>query len=393
MTTKLYLDDSYLTDFDAEVTGEKSIDNYAAVALDRTAFYPLSGGQQYDTGELNGIRVVRVVMEKDIIWHLLEKPVQEKRVHGSVNWNRRFDFMQQHTAFHILAAAFLHQKDIRTLSSHLGEESSTIDLDFFDLDEEILTIVETAANRIVWENRPVSAKWPAKAELDTLPLRQGPERHDDIRLIDIQDYDLDPCGGTHVRQTGQVGLIKFIGRERIRGKLRFYFLAGSRALQHYQHGYRTLKNCSDLLTTGIDELEAAIEKLQADNKRLSGEVISVQEQVLQQTETSLLQRAEGEDIVTASVGNLDLRKLCSRLVQAKPERLFVIVQPDKERIQFCFCSGRKNVDFDPALELFKTQLQAKGGGRPNFIQGSAPRSGDIDSVLQHSVALLRSQLT
>jgi alanyl-tRNA synthetase len=393
VTTKLYLHDSYLTDFDAEVTGEKSLDNYVAVALDRTAFYPTSGGQQHDTGELNGIRVVGVVMEKDIIWHLLEKPLQEKKVHGSVNWNRRFDFMQQHTAFHILAAAFLHQKDIRTLSSHLGEESSTIDLDVVDLDDEILTAIETAANRIVWENRPVSAKWPKKVKLDDLPLRQGSERRDDIRLIDIQGYDLDPCGGTHVRHTGQVGLIKFTGRERIRGKLRFYFVAGSRALRHYQHSYRTLKSCSDLLTTGIDELENSIEKLFDENKRLTKELLWVQDQVLRQTEASLLQRAEGEDIVTARVGNLDLRKLCSRLVQAKPERLFIIVQPEKERVQFCFCSGRKDVDFHPVLELFKIELQAKGGGRPNFIQGSAPASEDIDFVLQRSVDLLRSQLT
>ncbi len=393
MTTKLYLHDSYLTDFDAEVTGETSLDNYVAVALDRTAFYPTSGGQQHDTGELNGIRVVGVVMEKDIIWHLLEKPLQEKKVHGSVNWNRRFDFMQQHTAFHILAAAFLHQKDIRTLSSHLGEESSTIDLDVVDLDDEILTAIETAANRIVWENRPVSAKWPKKVKLDDLPLRQGSERRDDIRLIDIQGYDLDPCGGTHVRHTGQVGLIKFTGRERIRGKLRFYFVAGSRALRHYQHSYRTLKSCSDLLTTGIDELENSIEKLFDENKRLTKELLWVQDQVLRQTEASLLQRAEGEDIVTARVGNLDLRKLCSRLVQAKPERLFIIVQPEKERVQFCFCSGRKDVDFHPVLELFKIELQAKGGGRPNFIQGSAPASEDIDFVLQRSVDLLRSQLT
>ncbi len=393
MTTKLYLHDSYLINFDAEVTGEKSLDNYAAVALDRTAFYPLSGGQQHDTGELNGIRVLRVVLENDIIWHLLEKPLREKRVHGSINWDRRFDFMQQHTAFHILAATFLRQKDIRTLSSHLGEESSTIDLDVVDLDDEILTAIESAANRIVWENRPVSAKWPKKVKLDELPLRQGSERRDDIRLIDIQDYDLDPCGGTHVRHTGQVGLIKFIGQERIRGKLRFYFLAGGRAVRHYQQSYRTLKSCSDLLTTGIDELENSIEKLSDENKRLSKEVVLIQDQVLRQTEVSLLQRAEGEEIVTARVGNLDLCKLCSRLVQAKPERLFIIVQTEKERTQFCFCSGRKDVNLNPVLELFKKELRAKGGGRPNFIQGSAPASEDIDFVLQRSVDLLRSQLT
>ncbi|MBD3384773.1 hypothetical protein GF407_07575 [candidate division KSB1 bacterium] len=390
---KLYLHDSYLTDFEAEVTGEKSIDNYNAVALDRTAFYPLSGGQQHDTGELNGIRVVRVVMESDIIWHLLEKPLQQKTVRGRIDWNRRFDFMQQHTAFHILAAAFLHQKGIQTLSSHLGEESSTIDLDVSDLDENVLAAIETAANRIVWENRPVSVKWPQKAELNKLSLRQGSEREENIRLIDIEAYDLDPCAGTHVRHTGGVGLIKFIGRERIRGKLRFYFLAGSRALRHYQHSYQTLKSCSGFLTTGVDELEAGIEKLQAENKRLTREVISIQEQVLQQTEASLLQRAEREDIVSACIGNLDLRKLCSRLMQAQPNALFLIVQRGENRVNFCFCSGREEINFEPALEIFRKKLNAKGGGRPNFLQGSALRSEDIDSVVQQAVDLMRLELT
>ncbi len=394
MTKKLYLENSTLMQFKANIVGRNNIEGHPAVELDQTAFYPRSGGQQHDTGTLDGVGVVKVLLQEDKIWHLLSKPINSKGiVTGKINWQRRFDFMQQHTAFHILAATFMRKAAAETLSSHLGEESSTIDLDTSKLDDELLIRVESVANRIVWENRPVSVRWPDRSELDHLPLRQPSEQHDHIRLIDIRDYDLDPCGGTHVGHTGQVGVIKFTGQERMRGKLRLYFVAGGRALRHYQNCYSTLKSCSEQLTTGVEELGNNIAKLLKDNKDLNKALSFMQEQVLQQTQKSLLQQSREREIVAARVGDIDLRKLCSRLITTNPDTLFLIIKSAKSRIKFCFCSNRENVDFKPVLELFQSEMSAKGGGRPNFIQGSAPAQNEVDSLLQKAADLMKSKLS
>ena len=259
MTDRLYYTDPYLRDFDATVQRVDTRDGRTVVTLDRTAFYPTSGGQPFDTGTLGPFRVVDVVDEDDgTIAHVVEpgtenlEPENQNRepqnqnperrtpnaepgssLHGSINWPRRFDHMQQHTGQHVLSAAFERLFHIRTVSFHLGADVSTIDLAGEASGAEIAA-AEDAANRVVWEDRPVSIRYASAADAAQLPLRKEPKRSGTLRLIDVADFDLSACGGTHVARTGAIGVIAVARWDRFKGGQRLEFVCGGRALRAYR---------------------------------------------------------------------------------------------------------------------------------------------------------------
>src|ERR1051326_619895 len=217
MTERLYYADAYLHEFDASITRVASRDGRTAVYLDRTAFYPTSGGQPFDIGTLNASRVVDVVDEDGGIAHLVDGRLSAgDRVHGVIDWTRRFDHMQQHTGQHVLSAAIDRLFGARTVSFHLGADASTIDLSR-ELTRDELIAAEIDANRIVWENHPVAIRYASAEEAARLPLRKESIREGTLRLIDIEDFDLSACGGTHVARTGGIGVIAVASSERFKG--------------------------------------------------------------------------------------------------------------------------------------------------------------------------------
>jgi len=228
VSTRLYYEDAYRQTFSAVVLQRRLIEGREAVSLNETLFYPTSGGQMHDTGWLNDIPVVDVLWQDEEIWHILASPLAAERITGRLDWPRRFDFMQQHTAFHILAGSFKQLFNIETLASHLGELESTIEIAAGELPSADTDRLEEYANQIIYENRPVRAFFVDQAELASRSLRKTTEMNESIRLIEIEHLDLDPCGGTHVSSTGQVGIIKVTGRERVRGHVRLSFVAGMR---------------------------------------------------------------------------------------------------------------------------------------------------------------------
>ena len=220
MTERLYYSDAYLKTFEARVVDRLEIDGRPAVILDRTAFYPESGGQPSDRGALNGAAVVDVQTREadDEVLHLLSAPLAEEAVTGVVDHARRFDLMQQHTGQHILSQAFLHTAGAETVSFHLNpdpnEGALTIDLDKAALAPAELDQVEEYANTIVYENRPVIARFVNDEELQALPLRKPPKVDKAIRIVEVQGFDWSACGGTHVARTGEVGMIKIVKAEK-----------------------------------------------------------------------------------------------------------------------------------------------------------------------------------
>ena len=238
---RLYYDDAYTTRFAAAVAAVGRHRDRPALELERTFFYPESGGQEADRGELAGVRVVDVQADDDErVWHVLEEPPASEpgaEVAGAVNWARRFDHMQQHTGQHILSAALERVIDAPTLSSHLGEERSSIEVALAEADWRSLERVEEAANQIVWEDRPVERHWTDAEGVKRFALRKPPQVSGRIRVVEIPDWDLSACGGTHTRRTGEVGVIKIVRWEKVRGNLRFEFLCGARALR--DHAWRT----------------------------------------------------------------------------------------------------------------------------------------------------------
>lgn len=239
------------------------------VVLDRTAFYPTSGGQPHDIGSLAGLPVVDVVDADEEVIHVLEGPVPDGRlevgaeVEGDVEWARRFDHMQQHTAQHLLSAVFLQVLGADTMSVHLGE-SSTLDLDVPTCDAGDLRRVEEAANQIVFESRPVTVRFVDSPAADALGLRRPPRRTGPLRIVEIAGSDRSACGGTHVRSTSEIGLVLIKRWERTRGRARVEFLAGWRAIRDYQWKHALVSDWSTRLTVSDRELGDALERLARD---------------------------------------------------------------------------------------------------------------------------------
>jgi alanyl-tRNA synthetase len=236
---RLYYDDSYTTRFDARVATAGERAGQPAVRLRQTYFYPESGGQEADRGRIGAARVLDVQAGDDgAVWHVVDAPLPaDAEVKAEVDWARRFDHMQQHTGQHILSAAFERVLSAPTVSSHLGEERSSIEVQVDEVDWRAIERLELAANRVVWENRPVERHWVDSAGLVRFRLRKPPAVTGRIRIVEIPDWDQSACGGTHTRHTGEVGAIKVVRWEKVRGNLRFEFLCGGRALS--DHGWRT----------------------------------------------------------------------------------------------------------------------------------------------------------
>ncbi|MBN2356627.1 hypothetical protein JXO59_10980 [candidate division KSB1 bacterium] len=382
MTTKLYQTDAYLRETDVRIMDKTVIDGRPAVQLDRTIFYPTSGGQMHDTGRLNDSRVVEARIVDEKIWHLLSDPLQSDQAHAVLDWDRRFDFMQQHTAFHILAGSFLRLFKIETLSSHLGEETSTIDVDAAEVSPEMMHRIENDSNRIVWEDRPVRIRLVSEEEAHALSVRKEAAVSGTVRLIEIQDHDLDPCGGTHVSSTAQVGLVKIIGRERVRKNMRFTFVAGKRALSLLQNYHNICQELSVALTTGIDELVAAVNGLMSEQKGLRKKL---RDQARLIGETRLLEivhRAKSEKIVDHIFVDMDmetLRWMAGTAVKQQPG--VYLFASTGERVILVFAAAGYDLDLRPIFQDVLSKIDGRGGGEAGFVQGSGNKVEDLEAAM------------
>src|SRR5688572_11751498 len=260
---RLYYTDAYLVEFDAVVRDVVQRNDRWKVTLDRTAFYPTSGGQPFDTGTIGEATVLDVFEEEDgTIGHLVDRQLEtNSRVRGHVDWSRRFDHMQQHTGQHLLSAAFEREAGARTVSFHLGTSSATIDLDK-ELSAAQIALIEDVVNGVLWEDREICVKFVTANEAAKLPLRKDPTREGELRIVDIKDYDLSACGGTHVKRTGAIGMIAVSGSERFKGGLRVEFVCGNRALKAFRSLKNSVSGSVRLLSVLPEELPSAIEKLQ-----------------------------------------------------------------------------------------------------------------------------------
>src|SRR5256885_8580227 len=274
MTDRLYYHDSFLYSFEAQVLESVERESKHAIKLDRTAFYPTSGGQVHDTGTvLVDNREVAVIEVSDneedgTILHFTSEPIEMgTRIRGLIDAARRRDHMQQHSGQHVLSAAFVRLFDAPTVSFHMGDESCTIDLAVKSLAPDQIAQAERLANEIVTEDRPVMIRFVSPDEARKLDLRKlPPKQTGDLRLIDITDFDLTACGGTHVRSTGQIGAILVRKGENVKQGMRVEFVCGLRAVSTARHDYTTLTEAAGLLSTHIHELPQQVRKTIQESK-------------------------------------------------------------------------------------------------------------------------------
>jgi alanyl-tRNA synthetase len=413
MTDRLYYADPYLRDFDATIERVESRDGRTVVTLDRTAFYPTSGGQPFDTGTLGPFRVVDVVDEDDgTVAHVVEprtenpepqnqnqEPQNENaerrtpnvepglQLHGAIDWPRRFDHMQQHTGQHVLSAAFERLFHIRTVSFHLGADVSTIDLAREASPAEIAA-AEDDANQVVWQDRPVSIRYATAEEAAQLPLRKEPKRSGTLRLIDVADFDLSACGGTHVVRTGAIGVIAVARSDRFKGGQRLEFVCGGRALR----AYRSLRDAAAasvrLLSVLPEEIPGSIERLQAELKEQK-RAFSVQQQELARYRADELAAAAEsvgavQFVARAVDADANTLKALASSIASRPGFVVALLSASTPALAVIARSDGLNISAQQVIGALVARFGGRGGGRPELAQagGLAGSAHDIVSEVR-----------
>jgi alanyl-tRNA synthetase len=374
MTSRLYFHDTYLTEFEATVIERTQLHGMPAVALDQTAFYPEGGGQPADRGTLNGVPVLDVQVVNGHVWHILADQLEAERVHGVVDWARRWDHMQQHTGQHILSQAFIAVTGAETMAFHLGQRASTIDLNWIGLSEMTLSAVEQVANRVVWENRPVWARFVTPEELLAVPLRRPPQVQENVRIVEIEGFDWSACGGTHVRATGEVGLIKIVKAERRAEETRITFLCGGRALADYAHKHALVQRLINRLTCAEHEIERAVERLEAEGQTARKALRAAEEAWARYEAASLLREALtiGNLRVVARIYNdraIEWVRNVAQAVRNQPGTV-ALLACGGEHPQLIFTRSQDvPVDMNALLRMACQVSGGRGGGRADWAQG------------------------
>ena len=403
MTKRLYYTDSYRTEFEAALVALNDIDGKPALLLDETIFYPTSGGQAHDLGELGGSYVVDVFVDKNgDLCHLLAEPIVGAqvgdRIEGAIDWPRRYDHMQQHSAQHLLSHAFHRLFGCETVSVHFGAADSTIDLE----NDSLLTPtqldeVEAYANDVVYANLPIRAYMRSEAEVAALPLRRPPKVRGEIRIVEIDKLDYSACGGTHCRQTGELGPIKLLRQERSRGHVRVTFVSGWRALRDYGQKHKIMLEAAALYSTEAALVPEAISRSMEQNKALIRRVNTLTEQLITHDVNELARGAQhiGDQQVVVQIlpqyEAADLRKLAQMLrEQSKMILLLATISGEKTTLFFAR-SDDLLIHMGDLLRSALREFGGGGGGRPEFAQGGGIPSSKAQALLDFAVELLRKE--
>jgi len=392
-TDRLYYTDCYLKEFSARVVRTNPDPRGTRVFLDRTAFYPESGGQPSDRGTLAGIPVLDVIDEGDDVAHILPNTPAEEAVQGSIDWERRFDHMQQHTGQHILSAAFERVGGYKTVSFHLGTESATIDLDSDRVSAKQIEEAEKLANGVVFENRAVRVSFRSAAEVQQLDLRKPTFREGDIRLVEVVGFDHSACGGTHVTATGSVGIISIRKVERARGLTRVEFVCGGRALRRSRQDFAILSEAARLFSTGFESVPELITK-QSQDLRDAGKSVQKLEEELAQLEAAQWwkqapERA-GVRVVRCVYASTEGKKakLIAHALGKRAGAIALIGVKGAPTALFFSQSRGGRTNLSDVMKQTLAKLGGKGGGTRDFAQGGGLPEDELEAALSFAESLL-----
>lgn len=391
---KIYYQDPYIQSFTAQVMKqEKDEAGNTYVVLNQTAFYPTGGGQPYDTGWIEDIKVINVEEINGEIRHFLESPLAAnlKEVKCKIDWERRFDHMQQHAGQHILSAAFEQLFNYHTVGFHLSVENLTIDLETEQLTEYEVEQAEQLANKMILENRPIEVKWVTEEELSHYPLRKETKVKEDIRLVIIPDFDYNGCGGTHPKSTGEVCAIKVLDWEKQKKKVRLQFVCGNRVLKKLGEKQKTLLSLTKHLNAPEKEIEQAVIKLLENKKRLEKELEEAKNNLLQFEAKSLVVK---NDFLVAEIFQnrtvQELQKLARLVTMANNNVLVLFVSEIESRVQLVFARGTARTENMKKLigEILPV-INGKGGGNESIAQGGGDNTLSADQILNQLLARIQ----
>lgn len=395
MTERLYYQDSYLKEFSAKVLKKIKIDNQTAVVLDETAFYPTSGGQPYDKGVIQDVPVVEVAEEGDEIIHILKKELKEKinsEVVGKIDWKRRFDHMQQHSGQHILSAAFEKLWNADTVSFYLGDEICTLDIMKDNITSEEVKKAEILSNNIVLENKPIKVYFVNQERANELNLRKIPPQKEDVRIVEIKDFDICACCGTHCGTTGEVGLIKILKWEKRGVKIRLDFICGKRSLKDYYWKNELIKNISNKLTIKDTELGEAVERMLEERKETRKELKEIKEKLQEYEAKRLIDESSIRDDGIRIINKVfeeknfqEARGLVQKIINLNDSVVVLAGIKNKgegEGAKILFsCSRVLKYDMNGLIREAGKFIEGRGGGAPNFAQAGGKKTEGIEDAL------------
>ena len=409
LTDRLYYHDSFLREFDATVISCTPEGPRWKVILDKTAFYPTSGGQPHDLGTLGDVQVVEVVDAPNIaagpeasnpgdphhVVHYTTAEVAAGPIHGRIDWSRRLDHMQQHTAQHLLSAAFIELFGFQTVSFHLGKEISTIDLAAPSVVLRQIEAAERRTNEIIFENRPVVIRFGTAQQLAESGIRKKVDREGILRAIEIEGFDRQPCGGTHLARTGQAGLTLLRKLERSREHWRIEFVAGYRALAAARSDFATLTQAASLLSCALADVPAGITKIIEDRRTRNTAIKHLEERLANLEAQSLLQQhpetSSGPRLILAMPPDATpayLALLAAKLV-AEKNVIALLVGRESGHVAAAR-SAELTQDLGATLRESLREFNGKGGGAKHFAQGALPDPTQADAFITRAKSLLTS---
>ncbi len=391
-TERLYYADSHLIEFEARVIGRtERVSGWTAVTLDRTAFYPTGGGQPSDTGTLDDLRVVECMEdENEHVLHMIQGRAPEvgAAIKGRVDWPRRLDHMQQHTGQHILSQSFISLFNAPTRGFRVVEQACEIDVELNNPTDAVIDRALELANNVIWEDRQITIRTVTSTEAAELPLRKEPARVGDLRVIEIDGFDLTPCGGTHAFRTGEVGVIAVRSWERAKGLTRIEFLAGGRALADYRRANRTARTVASLFSGARDDAAKLTARMIDENKELHRRVRGLEEIAARAEAENLVgavsPNAKGLRIVNHTFENRDAEwlKHVGIAIIAYPQTIALLGSRDADAARLVFA---RSVDTEGDMNALMKDacliLDGRGGGKADLAQGGGKNVDQLEDAL------------
>jgi alanyl-tRNA synthetase len=403
-TRRLYYDDAYMKEFTARVihcevlppdVNSGITGSVWALVLDRTAFYPTSGGQPNDLGKIGDANVLDVRDEGDEIIHVVDRKPEGPDVNGCVNWPRRFDYMQQHTGQHVLSAMFQERFGLPTVSFHMGAEICTIDLRGPEPAASILEGAERAANQIVFEDRPVTVRYGTAEQFSKLGVRKEVERSGILRAVEIESVELQPCGGTHVKSTGQIGMILVWRCSKMRQDWRVEFVCGGRAEKRARHDFELLREAAEKLNCAPEEVVAAANRALVERDanfksyRATLERLAVAEAALALQSTPA--GADGLRVISRVFESVPSEYLGFFTAELAKSEKTVALLSTKEEGQLLFAQhSSAGKDMNILLKKVLEKAGGKGGGTRDFARGKLADAAQVHSALDTARSLIRA---
>ncbi len=394
-TMRLYFEDPYRIDFEARVLERRIHQGKPAFVLDQTCFYPEGGGQPSDRGTLSGVPVLHVLEQEGEILHVLEKEIPGDTVQGSVDWATRLDHMQQHAGQHVLSQCFDRLLSGKTLSFHLGEKISTLEIGLASITDADLDRIEACANQAVIQNKEIRTYFVEESEVSHVPLRRPPKKTGRIRVVEAVGFDYSACGGTHPQRTGEIGVIKILKREKIRGNLRFEFVCGNRALEDYHQKNRILSEVAARFSAGETDLPAVVDKLLSEQKESARTMKRLRSRMLEQEARELIRDAD-EPIILAQFQERtaqEVRQLALEIIR-NPGLVVLFGLRSGEKGAHVVLARSQDVGHDlrELIPVVSPQLNAKGGGRESLVELAGDRPEALTQALESARQHLKDSL-